>query len=166
MGMSFLDTIKYADEEEAQTLIEDMIQKQAEENVEKVKSILIALLKSPERKARRAVLRAIKNVGFADKDIIGRCAVLTKEDSEKSVRDLAYETVLSVLKNASLEKKKELVVVILRLVSKGKAMIDVTDVIESIGEDFARQLLTDSEIDNETKGTIKFALEYLESQKK
>jgi len=166
MSMSFIDTIRYAGEEEAQELIAEMIRKQADENIDKVKSLLVTLLKSPERKARRAVLRAIKNVGFAEKDIIGHCAILTKEDSEKSVRDLAYETVLEVLKKASDEKKKGLVVEILRLVSKGKAMIDVTDVVESVGEDFAKSLLEDPELDNDIKSTIRFALEYLESMKK
>lgn len=160
--MPLLDRIRYAKEDEAQQILEEYISTERESNFEKVKNIVTTLLKSPERKVRRATLNAIKNTDFIDKDIITLCTMMTKEDPEKSVRDLATEVVLKLIGAGSDEQKKELLRSIVKLVSKGKAMLDITDVVKSIGIDFAKTLMEDPELDQETKEYLKFAIEYLE----
>ena len=161
MALPLIEKIRYAKENEAEQILLDYIQ--AEENKNKVKTAIKTLLKSPENKVRRAVLRTLKNTKFADKDIIIQLTTLTKDDPEKTVRDLAIEAILEILKSVDDEKKKEYLSVIVRLMAQGKAMIDITDIVKSIGIDFAKSLL-DSNIDAETKEYIKFAIEYLESE--
>lgn len=163
MSLSFIDAVKYADENEAQKLIEDFIRKN-ESNVEKVKTMLILLLRSPEIKVRRATLMAIRSTGFSDADLIHKCATLTREDPERSIRTIAYETITSILQGASPERKKELAVIVLKLTSESKATIDATDVIKSIGENFAMELLQDPALNEEVKETIKYAIEYLKTK--
>jgi len=160
--MPLLDRIRYAKEDEAQQILEEYISTERESNFEKVKNIVTTLLKSPERKVRRATLNAIKNTDFIDKDVVTLCTMMTKEDPEKSVRDLATEVVLKLIGASSDEQKKELLRSIVKLVSKGKAMLDITDVVKSIGIDFAKTLMEDPELDQETKEYLKFAIEYLE----
>ena len=162
MSMPLLDRIRYAKEDEAQQILEEYISTERESNFEKVKNIVTTLLKSPERKVRRATLNAIKNTDFIDKDVVTLCTMMTKEDPEKSVRDLATEVVLKLIGTSSDEQKKELLRSIVKLVSKGKAMLDITDVVKSIGIDFAKTLMEDPELDQETKEYLKFAIEYLE----
>ncbi len=164
MGLSLplLDKVRYADEEEAQKILEEYISTERESSAEKVKNAIITLLKSPERKVRRATLNALRSTKFAEKDVVLSCAVMTKEDPEKSVRDLASEVVLDLLKIEDEALKKDLVRGIVKLISKGKAMIDVTDVVKSIGVEFAKSMLEDPELDSETKEYIQFAIEYLE----
>lgn len=161
MALPLIEKIRYAKENEAEQILLDYIQ--AEENKNKVKTAIKTLLKSPENKVRRAVLRTLKNIKFADKDIIIQLTTLTKDDPEKTVRDLAIEAILEILKSVDDEKKKEYLSVIVRLMAQGKAMIDITDIVKSIGIDFAKSLL-DGDIDAETKEYIKFAIEYLESE--
>ncbi|MCR8455003.1 MAG: hypothetical protein QXJ52_01870 [Candidatus Korarchaeota archaeon] len=163
MSLSFIDHVRYAEENEAQELIEDFIRKN-EGNVEKVKSMLISLLRSPERKVRRATLMAIKNTKFSEVDLIHKCATLTREDPENSIRAAAYETVMHILQNASADTKRELAIAVLKLISEGKATIDVTDIVKSIGENFAKELLRDTTLDEEIRDVIKYALEYLEQK--
>lgn len=162
MSLPLLDRVKYSEESEAMEILEKYINTEKEANSDKVKATVIALLKSPERKVRRATLNALKSTKFVDKDIISTCAIMTKDDPEKSVRDLASETVLAVLKVDDENLKKELVRSVIKLIAKGKAMVDVTEIVNSIGIEFAKNMIEDPEIDDETKEFIKFAIEYLE----
>jgi len=160
--LPLLDRIRYAGEEEAQNILEDYIRTEREGNFEKVKNIVITLLKSPERKVRRATLNALRSTKLVDKDIATTCAIMTKEDPEKSVRDLASEVILELIKVEDENLKKELIRSIIKLVSKGKAMVDVTDIVNSVGIEFAKGMLEDPEVDSETKDYLRFAIEYLE----
>jgi len=162
LSMPLLDKVRYAEEGEAQKILEEYISTEKDENFDKVKNVVVTLLKSPERKVRRATLNALKSTEFVDKDIMIVCATMTKEDPEKSVRDLALEVVLKLVGVGDNNQKKELTRSIIKLVSKGKAMVDVTDLVQSIGVDFAKELIEDPEVDNETKEYLQFAIEYLE----
>jgi len=160
--MSLMDKVRYASEDEARGILEGYIKAESEGNFEKVKNMLISFLKSPERKVRRAALGALRTTKFVDRDIITTCAIMTKEDPEKSVRDLAAEVTLELLNVEDEGLKKDLTKSIIKLISKGKAMVDVTDIVKSIGIDFARSIVEDPEVDSQTKEYIQFAIEYLE----
>lgn len=162
MSLPLLDKIRYAEESEAMEILEKYINTEKEANADKVKATIITLLKSPERKVRRATLNALKSTRFVDRDIITTCAMMTKQDPEKSVRDLASEAVLDMLKVDDDDLKKELVRNVIKLIAKGKAMVDVTEIVNSIGVEFAKNMIEDPQVDSETKEYIKFAVEYIE----
>ncbi len=162
MSLPLLDKIRYAEESEAMEILEKYINTEKEANTDKVKATIITLLKSPERKVRRATLNALKSTRFVDRDIITTCAMMTKQDPEKSVRDLASEAVLDMLKVDDDDLKKELVRNVIKLIAKGKAMVDVTEIVNSIGVEFAKSMIEDPQVDSETKEYIKFAVEYIE----
>lgn len=127
---------------------------------EKLSSLLRPILREGNRKDKRGVLKALKKTGFWQKALFNQVLKMTKEERNKSIKDLSEETVIGILKLC--DQKEKALTQALKSMSLGGAVFPTIEAIKATGTDVARKMFNDTSTPNSVREIIEFAFDQME----